>query len=148
MYIHRYMYTKKEKRIWRRGLLDMYKNNINTSNNESSILSGFYNRKGFIVSQHPLDNTVSALWQLVSEQDIRLGCYRCYFIAKDFTYRVFRKNCVFHFHYFATWALGCYWLYRNWPTRQANRSDCTLALRWVLWKSLAAICRRGMGCRW
>ena len=35
-----------------------------------TFFSGFYNRKGFIVSQHPLDNTVSAMWQLVSEQDI------------------------------------------------------------------------------
>ena len=26
-------------------------------------------------------------------------------------------------------ALGCYWLYKKWP---ANRSDCTLAMRWEL----------------
>ena len=34
------------------------------------MVAGFYSRKGFIVSQHPLDSTVSALWQLVSEQEI------------------------------------------------------------------------------
>jgi protein tyrosine phosphatase len=33
-------------------------------------VAGFYSRKGFIVSQHPLDSTVSALWQLVSEQEV------------------------------------------------------------------------------
>ena len=33
---------------------------------------GFYNRKGFIISQHPLESTVSALWQLVAEQDVQV----------------------------------------------------------------------------
>ena len=34
--------------------------------------AGFYNRKGFIISQHPLDSTISAMWQLVAEQDIQV----------------------------------------------------------------------------
>ena len=33
-------------------------------------------------------------------------------------------------------ALGCYWLYKKLPS---NRSDCTLALRWELWRSLTAM---------
>ena len=37
-------------------------------------------------------------------------------------------------------ALGCYWLYKKLP---ANRSDCTLAFRWKLWRSQR--CRRGRG---
>ena len=41
-------------------------------------------------------------------------------------------------------SLGCYWLYKKWP---ANRNDCIFSLLWLLWKSLAAICRRGIGCR-
>ena len=43
------------------------------------------------------------------------------------TYRVVRKNCVFHSHYFAnspSQALGCYWLYRNWPCVLLNVSKC------------------------
>ena len=31
---------------------------------------GFYNRKGFILSQHPLDSTISAMWQMVAEQEV------------------------------------------------------------------------------
>ena len=59
-----------------------------------------------------------------------------------FRYRVFIKYCVFFFknsRKFATSpspALGCYWLYKKLP---ANRSDCTLALRWELWRSLTAM---------
>ena len=34
--------------------------------------AGFYNRKGFIISQHPLDSTISAMWQLVAEQDVQV----------------------------------------------------------------------------
>jgi len=33
-------------------------------------------------------------------------------------------------------ALGCYWLYKKLP---ANWSDCTLALRWELWRSFTAM---------
>ena len=33
-------------------------------------------------------------------------------------------------------AIDCYWLYKKLP---ANRSDCTLALRWELWRSLTAM---------
>ena len=40
--------------------------------------SGFYNRKGFIISQHPLESTVSALWQLVAEQDVQVRQYNCH----------------------------------------------------------------------
>ena len=41
-------------------------------------------------------------------------------------------------------ALGCYWLFKKLP---ANRSDCTLALHWKLWRSLTARrCRRWRGC--
>ena len=40
--------------------------------NEFWKISGFYNRKGFIISQHPLESTVSALWQLVAEQDVQV----------------------------------------------------------------------------
>ena len=35
-------------------------------------LSGFYNRKGFILSQHPLDSTISSMWQMVAEQEIQV----------------------------------------------------------------------------
>ena len=42
--------------------------------------------------------------------------------------------------------LGRYWLSRNWPNWPANGNDCTLALRWNLWKSLTAIGWRVMGC--
>jgi len=38
----------------------------------ASWLTGFYNRKGFIISQHPLESTVSAIWQLVAEQDVQV----------------------------------------------------------------------------
>ena len=57
-------------------------------------------------------------------------------------YRVFIKYCVFskNSRRFATspspefgW---CYWLYKKLP---ANRSDCTLALRWELWRSITAM---------
>ena len=41
-------------------------------------------------------------------------------------------------------ALGCYWLYKKLP---ANNSDCTLALRWELWRSLTAIWARE-GLQW
>ena len=34
------------------------------------LCSGFYNRKGFILSQHPLDSTISAMWQMVAEQEV------------------------------------------------------------------------------
>ena len=34
--------------------------------------SGFYNRKGFILSQHPLDSTISSMWQMVAEQEIQV----------------------------------------------------------------------------
>ena len=40
--------------------------------------------------------------------------------------------------------LGCYWLYKKLP---ANRSDCTLALRWELWRSLTAMQARE-GLQW
>ena len=33
---------------------------------------GFYNRKGFIISQHPLDSTVPQFWQLVAEQEVQV----------------------------------------------------------------------------
>ena len=36
------------------------------------LLSGFYNRKGFILSQHPLDSTISSMWQMVAEQEIQV----------------------------------------------------------------------------
>ena len=39
-------------------------------------------------------------------------------------------------------ALGCHWLYKKLP---ANRSDCTLALRWEL-EGLLQRCRRGRCC--
>ena len=46
---------------------------INFQQTESEeIFPGFYNRKGFIISQHPLESTVSALWQLVAEQDVQV----------------------------------------------------------------------------
>ena len=56
-------------------------------------------------------------------------------------YRVFIKYCFppKNSRKFATSslpALGCYWLYKKLP---ANRSDCTLALRWEVWKSFTAI---------
>ena len=34
------------------------------------LFSGFYNRKGFILCQHPLDSTISAMWQMVAEQEV------------------------------------------------------------------------------
>ena len=42
------------------------------SNPSNLFGAGFYNRKGFIVSQHPLDSTISAMWQLVAEQDVQV----------------------------------------------------------------------------
>ena len=36
------------------------------------MFSGFYNRKGFILSQHPLDSTISSMWQMVAEQEIQV----------------------------------------------------------------------------
>ena len=36
------------------------------------VSTGFYNRKGFILSQHPLESTISAMWQLVAEQDVQV----------------------------------------------------------------------------
>ena len=41
-------------------------------------------------------------------------------------------------------ALGCYWLYKKLP---ANKSDCTLVLRWELWRSLSAMKARE-GLQW
>ena len=35
-------------------------------------LVGFYSRKAFILSQHPLDDTVPSLWQLVAEQSVQV----------------------------------------------------------------------------
>ena len=37
---------------------------------QTFLFSGFYNRKGFILSQHPLDSTISAMWQMVAEQEV------------------------------------------------------------------------------
>ena len=65
--------------------------------------------------------------------------------VKDFinkTYRVFIKYCVFfskNSRKFATSpspALGCYWLYKKLP---ANRSDCTIALRWELYSDVGEV---------
>ena len=66
-----------------------------------------------------------------------------------YIYRVFMKYCVFskNSRKFATSpspALGCYWLYKKLP---ANRSDCTLALHWELWRSLTAMKARE-GLQW
>ena len=63
-------------------------------------------------------------------------------IQTECLYRVFIKYCGFfskNSRKFATSPLtapGCYWLYKKLP---ANRSDCTLALRWELWRSLTAM---------
>jgi protein tyrosine phosphatase len=35
-------------------------------------LSGFADRREFIVAQHPLDHTMADFWQMVWEQDVRL----------------------------------------------------------------------------
>ena len=56
-------------------------------------------------------------------------------------YRVFIKYCFFpkNFRMLATSPspeLGCYWLYKK---LTANRSDCTIALCWELWRSLTAM---------
>ena len=64
------------------------------------------------------------------------------FILNHSTTGCSRKNVFFptNSQYFATSpsaAFGCYWLFRQWPSK---KSDCTLAL-----KSLMN-CRRGMGC--
>ena len=37
---------------------------------DSLDIAGFYNRKGFILSQHPLDSTISSMWQMVAEQEV------------------------------------------------------------------------------
>ena len=44
-------------------------------------IAGFYNRKGFIISQHPLESTVSALWQLVAEQDVQVQIFPQFFLS-------------------------------------------------------------------
>ena len=54
---------------------------------------------------------------------------------------MFIKYCVFskNSRKFATSpspALACFWLYRKLPS---NRSDCTLELRWELWRSLSDV---------
>ena len=57
------------------------------------------------------------------------------------TYRVLIKYCVFFKEFskvcpLPSPALGCYWLYKKLPV---NRSDCTLALCWGIWRSLTAM---------
>ena len=66
-----------------------------------------------------------------------------------FMYRVFIKYCVssknsWKFATSSSPELGCYWLYKK---LLANRSDCTLALRWELWRSLTAMLARE-GLQW
>ena len=39
---------------------------------DSRHISGFYNRKGFILSQHPLESTISSMWQMVAEQEVQV----------------------------------------------------------------------------
>ena len=35
-------------------------------------ISGFFDRREFIVAQHPLDSTMSVFWQMVWEQDVHI----------------------------------------------------------------------------
>ena len=34
--------------------------------------AGFYDRRAYILTQHPLDHTMSAYWQMIWEQDVHL----------------------------------------------------------------------------
>ena len=63
-------------------------------------------------------------------------------------YRVFSKYCVFfqEFSKICHLSLASTRLLLVVQKRPANRSDCTLALRWELRRSLTAICRRERGC--
>ena len=54
------------------------------------IIAGFYNRKGFILSQHPLESTTSAMWQLVAEQEVQVVVVLTNLDAQD--YRPFWPN--------------------------------------------------------
>ena len=80
-----------------------------------------------------LNSSSRCLWCLERKN----MCFFCISI-----YRGFPKNCVFFRNF-----LPCQHLAANGCTEilPANKSYCTLTLRWELWRSLSVICRRGMG---
>ncbi len=41
-------------------------------NSNSHLTSGFYDRREFIVAQHPVESTFAAFWQMVWEQNVHL----------------------------------------------------------------------------
>ena len=41
-------------------------------NSEFNFFSGFFDRREFIVSQHPLENTMASFWRMVWEQEVSL----------------------------------------------------------------------------
>ena len=37
-----------------------------------AFFSGFFDRREFIISQHPMENTLMSFWQMVWEQEVHL----------------------------------------------------------------------------
>ena len=81
-------------------------------------------------------------WQNENLRFIDAKCHSRFQNFKVCMYILCTGNSLFFvqdFSLFCDLSLGCYWPAINWSS---NSSDCTLAFRWELWRSLAAICRR------
>ena len=104
-----------------------------------------------------INNTIKRLvgwlvrWLIHFKGSYSSTCYKNALLFIDYFWLHIWKGCSLNIVFsknsrkFATSPLpanGCYWLYKQLP---ANRSDCTLALLWELWRSLTAmLAREGM----
>ena len=100
------------------------------------------------INKHIVDkNNREILWKLIyfTQQNSNISLSHVYNsrrIIHHWKYRVFIKYCVFFQEFVKvcylspSLALGCYWLHKKLP---ANGSDCTLSLRWELWRSLTSM---------